>query len=250
MKYTFNYIIDSLPVKKNSKSSWWVKLWVRKASFFFTYLFINMGWSSNAVSYLSIIVALAACTCFCIPSTPCVIAGVVLINFWLILDCVDGNIARCLKQKKLYGEFVDAMSGYYTVAFVYMALGVAAYNQSDTYFSNNILIVIIGAVASICDILARLIFSNYCTVHRPDLKDNAEKAKNDEKGSINYIRKRVSKELGVSGMFMPLTIVGLCLNCYAWIVIFYVCFNGFALLSTTIMYAYKADKYDSLNKLV
>ena len=64
MRYSFNDIIESLPKKKNSKSSWWVKLWVRKTSFLFTYLFINLGWSSNAVSYLSVFVSLLACVLF------------------------------------------------------------------------------------------------------------------------------------------------------------------------------------------
>lgn len=243
MTYTFKYIIDSLPVKKNSKSSWWVKLWVRKASFPFTYLFINLGWSSNGVSVLSILVSLFACVLFSLGLNWATISAVILINFWLILDCVDGNIARCKKQTKLYGEFIDAMSGYYTVGFVYLALGIASYHQ-HSFLSNSILIIIFGALSSICDILSRLIYTNYCSVLRPDSSES-EKSKTDNKHTINYIRKRISKELGISGMFMPLTIIGYIFDCYSYIVLFYLAFNGFALLSTTIMYAYKANKYDS-----
>lgn len=99
MKYTFKSIIDSLPKKKNSNSSWWVKLWVRKISFPFTYLFINLGFSSNAVSVLSIFITIAACICFAIPSVGCLVTAIILVNLWLILDCVDGNIARCKKKK-------------------------------------------------------------------------------------------------------------------------------------------------------
>ena len=96
MRYSFNDIIESLPKKKNSKSSWWVKLWVRKTSFLFTYLFINLGWSSNAVSYLSVFVSLLACVLFSLGMNWTTIIAIVLINFWLVLDCVDGNIARCM----------------------------------------------------------------------------------------------------------------------------------------------------------
>ena len=60
MKYSFKSIVASLPQKKNSNSSWWVKLWVRKASFPFTWFFINLGFSPNAVSVLSIAFVVAA----------------------------------------------------------------------------------------------------------------------------------------------------------------------------------------------
>ena len=95
MKYSFKQIIDSLPVKKNSNSSWWVKLWVRRISFLFTYLFINLGFSSNGVSIISIFVTLSACVFFMLPFKWATIVAIILINFWLVLDCVDGNIARC-----------------------------------------------------------------------------------------------------------------------------------------------------------
>ena len=99
MRYTYKQILDSLPVKKNSNSSWWVKLWVRKVSFFFTFIFINLGFSPNAVSVFSIFITLLACICYMLPNMGCVITAVVLVNFWLVLDCVDGNIARCRKVK-------------------------------------------------------------------------------------------------------------------------------------------------------
>ncbi len=246
MKFTFRQILESLPVKKNSKSSWWVKLWVRKTSFFFTFLFINLGFSSNGVSLLSIAVVLAACICFTTPNIIAIWAAVILVNFWLVLDCVDGNVARCYKQKKLYGEFIDAMSGYYTVGFVYGGISVAAYHFGGLLLDKGCeYIMIAGFVSSICDILSRLIYTNYCSVLRPDEEKSNEKALTDDKHSINYIRKRVSKELGISGMFMPLIIVGAIWNCFDIVTLFYLAFNGFALISTTLMYYFKANKYDS-----
>lgn len=244
MKYSFKYIIDSLPSTKNSKSSWWVKLWVRKVSFLFTYIFINLGWSSNAVSYLSIFVSIAACVFFALGIDWATISAIVLINFWLVLDCVDGNIARCKKQKKLYGEFIDAMSGYFTVAFVYLAISIAAFHQPDSWIGGNVWIIVCGAIASVSDILARLIYTNYCSIHRPNGIDD-EKSKTEDKRSINYLRKRISKELGISGLFMPLTIIGYIFDAYGYITMFYLAFNGFALISTAVMYAIKANRYDS-----
>ena len=252
MKYTYKQIIDSLPVKKNSNSSWWVKLWVRRVSFLFTYIFINLGFSSNAVSVLSIFVVLAACVCYMIPWVPCMIAAIILINFWLVLDCVDGNIARCKKMKTVYGEFVDDIGGYFTVAFVYLAIGVCAYNFGGVLFGEkNIWLVVLGGASSICDILARLIHKDYVhftdkTLSVDELKsqNSVESYEVTNKRSLSYIRRRVGKEIGVSGAFMLLTIVCAIFKAYDLMTVFYFLFNGCALFLTAVMYIYKADKYD------
>ncbi len=59
-------ITSSLTKKKNSRSSFWVQLWVRRASFPVTYIFINTGWSANEVSILSWILIFVAAICLAI----------------------------------------------------------------------------------------------------------------------------------------------------------------------------------------
>jgi len=245
MKYSFKYIVDSLPIKKNSNSSWWVKLWVRKASFPFTYLFINMGFSPNAVSVLSIAFVLAACAGYVISTPSAITTAVVLINVWLILDCVDGNIARCRKQKTIYGEFVDDIGGYYVVAFIYLAIAFCVYNIGGLLVNEgNKWILAAGGVASICDILARLINKDYVNFSKNRSDYVQDNYMTESKKSLSHVRRRIGKELGISGLFMPLTIVCAIWHCYDFIVLFYLIFNSFALLSTTAIYIYKADKYD------
>lgn len=248
MKYTYKQIVDSLPKKKNSNSSWWVKLWVRRISFVFTYLFMNLGFSSNAVSFLSIAVTLTACVLFCVPNAGCIIAAVVLVNFWLVLDCVDGNIARCKKQKTVYGEFVDDIGGYYTVAFVYLAISVCAFNQGGLLLGrHNMWLLVAGAISSISDVLARLINKDYVNFSKNRADYQADDYRTESKKSLSYVRRRIGKELGVSGAFMPLIILGVAFNAYDLVTLFYLLFNGFALASTTLIYLYKADKYDRVH---
>lgn len=252
MKYTYQQILNSLPVKKNSNSSWWVKLWVRRVSFFFTYVFINLGFTPNGVSVLSIFVTLAACALFMIPLKGTVIAAVILINFWLVLDCVDGNIARCIKQKTAYGEFVDDIGGYYTVAFVYLVIGVCGYNFGGVVLKQNTsCMIVMGAISSVCDILARLIHKDYEHFTDKTLselewheKNRHESYEVTNKKSLSYIRRRIGKEIGISGSFMPLVILCGIFNAYDIMTIIYFLFNGAALLATTVLFIYKADKYD------
>ena len=112
MKYTYQEIKASLTKKKNSRSSLWVQLWVRKASFPVTYIFINMGWTANMVSILSWLIIAIAAVLLSVDCFWCMLIGVVLTNFWLVLDCVDGNIARVKKKKNFMGDFFDAVAGY------------------------------------------------------------------------------------------------------------------------------------------
>ena len=252
MKYTYKQILDSLPVKKNSNSSWWVKLWVRMASFFFTYIFINLGFSPNGVSIISIFVTLVACLLFMTPIKWAVISAVVLINFWLVLDCVAGNIARCRKQKTFYGEFVDDIGGYYTVAFVYLSIGVCAYNFGGVLIGqNNMWLIVMGGVSSVCDILARLIHKDYEHFTDKTLTEEERREKNShesyevkDKKSLSYIRRRIGKEIGISGSFMLFSILCCIFNANDLMTVFYFLFNGTALLATTILFIYKAIEYD------
>ena len=249
MKFTFKQIIESLPKKKNSNSSLWVKLLIRKISFPFTFLFINLGFSANAVSCISILAAITACACYIIPGTVTLIIAIVFVNLWLVLDCVDGNIARCKKQKTVFGEFVDDIGGYYIEALVYLAISAAAFNMGGILFNaGNVWIVIIGGVSSSINILARLIYKDYghFAIHAD--KSMQEEHTVDDKRSLYYIRNRVSKELGISGLFMPLTIICAITKSYDLMTLFYFLFNGFALLSTTVIYIYRANKYDSVKK--
>ena len=188
--YTFKQIKESLPSDYNAQGSWWVRLWVRKVSFVFTWFFINAGMSANSVTLLSIFVTLTGCVCYAIPSLPFQIVAVVLINFWLVLDCVDGNIARCLKKKTLYGSFIDAMGGYFTVGFVYLAIGISAWQTGGVLLDKgNGWILVAGAVSSICDILARLIYGSYRNVIRPESGEaNEERSLQNKKSSHSSSR--------------------------------------------------------------
>ena len=248
MKYTYKNIVDSLPIKKNSNSSWWVKLWVRKISFLFTYIFINLGFSSNAVSLLSIFVTMIACLCFGISSNISIAVAVILINLWLILDCVDGNIARCTHKHTTYGEFIDDMGGYFTTAFVYFAIALAAFHNGGMLVQKGSEIVLIaGALSSISDILARLIHKDYVCFGYEGGVQNKEKVGTNldmDKKSFNYLRVRIEKELGISGAFMPLTIICAILNCFDIMTVFYFVFNFCGMLATAFLLFRRADGFD------
>lgn len=242
--YSFKQIVDSLPKKKNSKSSLWVKIVVRKLSFIFTYLFINLGCSAWMASIISIIVAVAGTVCLCIDSIVCRIIGVILVELWLVLDCVDGNIARVRKTSSEMGEFIDALSGYYVTGFVYLAIGVSAYYT--TRFSNYALaFLILGGISTVAGLLARIIHQKYTYTLLILERDNNKKETLPEeevinKKSLQYIRSRMDKEINISGLFMPFLIIALIFNLFDVMTVFYFLFQVAGLLAVTAYYSLKA----------
>lgn len=246
MFYSLKTIIKSLPKKKNSKSSLWVKLIIRRVSFLFTFLFINIGFSAWAVSVLSVAVAVTGCVFLCLDNFVFRLVGVILIEFWLVLDCVDGNIARVKKTSSEMGEFIDALSGYFITSFVYFAIGVAAYRTTfvPLFEEHRTFFILFGSVSSICGILSRLIHQKY-TYSLLVLKNNNSNIdlpqdEVENKKSLQYLRSRMDKEIGISGLFMPLLIVSAIFNLYDFLTIFYLLFQGVGLLAVTFYYSLKA----------
>ncbi len=251
MKYTFKDITSSLTKKKNSRSSLWVQLWVRRASFPVTYLFINSGWTANMVSVLSWFVIFGAAVLLCINNFWCMLAGVVLTNFWLVLDCVDGNIARVKKVKTFMGDFFDAAAGYGPFSFTTVALGMAAYHTSFIVpVEYRYWFILIGAVGAVANIYMRLVHQKYLNCFFAAKKilgelDEITLKDTENKRSFAYIREQIDKNLGVSGLFMPWLFVALFTNTFDVMLVCYTIYYIASFLAICVMYCKKASSFET-----
>lgn len=250
MKYSMKDITSSLTKKKNSRSSLWVQLWVRKTSFPVTYLFINAGWSANMVSVLSWILIFVAAVCLCVNNFWWMLAGVILTNFWLVLDCVDGNIARVKKVKTFMGDYFDAVAGYGPFSFTTLALGVAAYNTTylvpDEY---KYWLIALGGFGAMCNLYMRLIHQKYLNCFfaaEQILGENEQITLKDteDKKSFAYIREQIDKNLGVSGLFMPWLFVALFTNTFDIMVTFYTLYYVASFVAICFIYSEKAADFE------
>lgn len=254
MKYTYEEIRRSLTKEKNSRSSFWVQLWVRKASFVVTYLFINTGWTANMVSILSWFFILIASVLLCVDSFWCAFAGVVLTNFWLILDCVDGNIARVKKQKTYMGDFFDAIAGYGPFSFITIGLGVAAFYSSRIVpCEYRWVLILVGGVGGMINLYMRLIHQKYLNCEFAANKElgNLDKITlkdSENKKSFAYIREQIDKNIGVSGLFMPWLFVALFTKTFDIMLCCYTLYYILSFLSISFIYCRKASVFDDKNR--
>lgn len=160
-KYTAKYFRDSIPEWKKKKDPLIARYFYRALSFYFSSFCANRGISANAVSYFSMFIAIGACLCYFFNYHSYHILGAILVNIWLLVDCIDGNIARSIK-KQPFGEFADASSSYFLISYIYVFMGYAIYNEGGGLFhSGDITIVMLVSIATVSDSYTRLLYNKY-----------------------------------------------------------------------------------------
>ena len=68
------------------------------------------GWSPNAITVASLFIGLAAAYCFALGSRPSLLAGALLLQVSLIVDCADGEVARLTGKYSVLGGWLDAVT--------------------------------------------------------------------------------------------------------------------------------------------
>ena len=158
MKYTPTFFKETMPEWKRKKDSI-VAQWIhRPISFCFSSLFAMLGMTPNQVSFLSLFIGMAAVICFLLNGKGWWLAGALLVNLWSITDSADGNMARSIGSQP-YGNFIDALSSYFLVGFMFPALGMAVYRSGGLWFrAGDPWIIYLGSLASASDTMTRLFF--------------------------------------------------------------------------------------------
>ena len=206
--------------------------------------------TANMVSVLSWIVIFLAAALLCINNFWCMLTGVILTNFWLVLDCVDGNIARVKKVRTFMGDFYDAIAGYGPFSFTTVALGVAAYHTSflmpEQY---RVWLILIGAIGAVVNVYMRLIHQKYLNCYFAGKKilgelDEITLKDTEDKKSFAYIREQIDKNIGVSGLFMPWLFIALFTNTFDIMLICYTFYYVLSFLAICVLYCRKASAFE------
>ncbi|MPM94148.1 hypothetical protein SDC9_141292 [bioreactor metagenome] len=235
--YTMRDILASYTPEKRHSTSFWAKVFSRPLSFLLTYLLINIGFSANVVSVVSIFVALAA-SLFLILGPDFFWVGIVLFLFWDVLDCTDGNIARVKKQSSVAGEYLDAVSGYTAPAFIYLAVGVAAYYTTDYLHHYEFVFIILGAVASISDILSRIIYQKFA-VTEYKLGCTQKSIEQERTSGIKKTADILMRNLTYSSLFMPLLVAAQFSQHFDVLIVLYALYDMVILGGTFVYFIHK-----------
>lgn len=134
----------------------------RPITYVLTIPFLYTNISPNTVTWISFIpVFLGLLFMWFGNSTLTLLLGWFCFFMWSMLDGVDGNIARYKKQYSKMGDTLDAAVGYYAMAMIPLAGGIAAAHHPGlfttfTHLSSETYIML-GALSGLWVILPRLI---------------------------------------------------------------------------------------------
>lgn len=110
----------------------WIYLVLRPISFRLAPLFINWGFTANVMTALGVL-PLAAGLIFLLLGAVSrwnFIMGAVLINIWVLFDCMDGDIARFRGESSRFGALLDFLVGLIYHTLLPVCLGVGLYLSS------------------------------------------------------------------------------------------------------------------------
>ncbi|PHX61459.1 MAG: hypothetical protein CK552_00635 [Actinobacteria bacterium] len=99
---------------------------VRKLSKPITRLAIRLGLSPNLITVISLLVGLGAAACFALGYRWPVVIGAVLLQLSLIIDCVDGEVARATRKFSALGAWLDASTDRVKEYLAYAGLAAGA----------------------------------------------------------------------------------------------------------------------------
>ena len=253
ISHSIQELKKSIPPEKMKNDALWVSKVVRYPSFYLSLFFLKINWSANHVSYFSAIWAVLSCILLILPSHVFRIMGALAVNFWIFLDCADGNIARVSQHKSRFGEFADATSGYILMAYVYLAMGITAIFEPKISWIvlQSHWIVLISAFSSVTNLLARLIHHKLLeALHHDEYYSFSGSHTESNSNLVTKATFFVWKNVDVSGFFMPLLLLAVFFQITIFMVLTYALFNFFTASISILLCIRKAQKLDYKDHLL
>jgi phosphatidylglycerophosphate synthase len=135
----------------------------RPVSFYLAVPFVWLGFSANQVTLLSFVVALVGMGLLATGNQPAVLIGSLLRATGVLLDYVDGDIARLQGKTSHLGKFLDGMTDTLIGALLPLAVSLGLYSKPDRILaplSSQVdpgLIWVVGASISVTTCLGALL---------------------------------------------------------------------------------------------
>ncbi|WP_206341025.1 CDP-alcohol phosphatidyltransferase family protein [Streptomyces ureilyticus] len=139
---------------RRSGEHWAGRLYMRELSLRIDRHLVNTKVTPNQLTYLMTVFGVLAAPALLVPGIPGAVLGVLMVQLYLLFDCVDGELARWRKQYSLAGVYVDRVGAYLCDAAVLVGFGLRA---ADLWGSGRIdwLWAFLGTLAALGAILIK-----------------------------------------------------------------------------------------------
>jgi phosphatidylglycerophosphate synthase len=111
---------------RRSGEHWGGRLYMREISLRVDRYLVNTSVTPNQVTYVMTVAGALALPALLVPGIAGAVLGVLAVQLYLLLDCVDGEIARWKKQYSMTGVYLDRVAAYLCDAAVLVGFGLRA----------------------------------------------------------------------------------------------------------------------------
>ena len=227
----------------------WGALVLRPLSYYPTWLCLRLGVSANQVTIFSWIVAIASFVFFASGSYLGAIIGAVLMNVWILLEHVDGNVARCTNSSSQYGDYLDFLSGSVIAQFVFVAIGIGLFRYPDLVMNSlaarfsvldiNSIVLFLGAWASLTHVLSMLIRGEFVRILSVSLR-----VFQVPRNTVLYYLETIAHNLFCLCAVLVLMIFGAIFSFLSIIILAWALINTFYFISLLILLLKKGAELD------
>jgi phosphatidylglycerophosphate synthase len=111
---------------RRSGEHWAGRLYMREISLRVDPFLVNTRITPNQLTHLMVVAGVLAGAALLVPGLAGALLGAVLIQVYLLLDCVDGEVARWRGQTSITGVYLDRVGHYLSEAALLVGFGVRA----------------------------------------------------------------------------------------------------------------------------
>ncbi|NUK83005.1 CDP-alcohol phosphatidyltransferase family protein [Streptomyces lunaelactis] len=140
---------------RRSGEHWAGRMYMREISLHIDPYLVNTKITPNQLTYLMIVVGVLGGAALLIPGLTGAILAVVLFQIYLLLDCVDGEVARWRKQTSITGVYLDRIGHYLCEAALLVGFGIRGADVFHQDGATNWLWAFLGTVAALGAILIK-----------------------------------------------------------------------------------------------
>lgn len=232
--------------------NWMVRHILRDAALPVTWLLLHTNITANQVTLASLVIGLLGIALISVPSQASFFTGVLLFQFWYLLDHVDGQIARYRKTASLTGRFFDYLMHHLIHTVCPFSLGLYAYFVSDFF-----VYVIFGFIASVSitafnmihDIKYKTFFERLDTERSVQMNEAKTAGSEGRQNTFKKIFSRIHKSAEIHVLMNILTAAVLLqwlipMVDFRFLVFYYYCFSMPFLAVVKINYIIRNKKID------
>jgi phosphatidylglycerophosphate synthase len=169
---------------RRSAEHWAGRLYMRRISLHATRLLVGTPVTPNTLTVLMIVAGVLAAVVLAVPGVLTAIVAALLIQLYLLLDCVDGEVARWKRVSSAAGVYLDRLGHHVSEAAIVLGLGVRAGGGPAAGLSWWL---VLGAVGALLVVLGKL-ESDLVVVARAGAGLPHE-AEGDPRSSIGSVRR-------------------------------------------------------------